>query len=81
MVLCSLNRIFAAKFRKRNMKYYSTNGNAPIANLQKAVVKGLAEDRGLYMPERIPMLSSVRMSKRKPSRKSFMTHCRSTVRW
>lgn len=33
------------------MKYYSTNGNAPIADLQKAVVKGLAEDRGLYMPE------------------------------
>ena len=38
------------------MKYYSTNGNAPIANLQKAVVKGLAEDRGLYMPERIKQL-------------------------
>ena len=35
------------------MKYYSTNGNAPIANLQKAVVKGLAEDRGLYMPKEI----------------------------
>jgi threonine synthase len=35
------------------MKYYSTNGNAPIADLQKAVVKGLAEDRGLYMPEEI----------------------------
>ena len=35
------------------MKYYSTNGKAPIADLQKAVVKGLAEDRGLYMPERI----------------------------
>ena len=35
------------------MKYYSTNGKAPIADLHKAVVKGLAEDRGLYMPERI----------------------------
>ena len=35
------------------MKYYSTNGNAPVADLQKAVVKGLAEDRGLYMPEEI----------------------------
>jgi len=33
------------------MKYYSTNGKAPQATLQKAVVKGLAEDRGLYMPE------------------------------
>ena len=38
------------------MKYYSTNGNAPIADLNKAVVKGLAEDRGLYMPERINQL-------------------------
>ena len=38
------------------MKYYSTNGQAPEADLQKAVVKGLAEDRGLYMPERINTL-------------------------
>ena len=38
------------------MKYYSTNGQAPLADLQKAVVKGLAEDRGLYMPERINKL-------------------------
>ena len=35
------------------MKYYSTNGQAPVADLEKAVVKGLAEDRGLYMPEKI----------------------------
>ena len=35
------------------MKYYSTNGKAPLADLEKAVVKGLAEDRGLYMPENI----------------------------
>ena len=35
------------------MKYYSTNGQAPEADLQKAVVKGLAEDRGLYMPNEI----------------------------
>ncbi len=38
------------------MKYYSTNGKAPLADLRKAVVKGLAEDRGLYMPERIKPL-------------------------
>ena len=38
------------------MKYYSTNGKAPLADLEKAVVKGLAEDRGLYMPERINKL-------------------------
>ncbi len=35
------------------MNYYSTNGKAPLATLEKAVVKGLAEDRGLYMPEEI----------------------------
>ena len=38
------------------MKYYSTNNQAPLADLEKAVVKGLAEDRGLYMPERINKL-------------------------
>ena len=41
------------------MNYYSTNGKAPIADLQKAVVKGLAEDRGLYMPEEIKLLPKV----------------------
>ena len=41
------------------MNYYSTNGKAPIADLQKAVVKGLAEDRGLYMPEEIKILPKV----------------------
>ena len=38
------------------MQYYSTNGNAPLATLEKAVVKGLAEDRGLYMPQTIKKL-------------------------
>ena len=41
------------------MKYYSTNGQAPISDLEKAVVKGLAEDRGLYMPEQIYKLPQV----------------------
>ena len=35
------------------MKYYSTNHKAPLASLHEAVVRGLAPDRGLYMPERI----------------------------
>lgn len=35
------------------MRYYSTNGKAPLASLREAVVNGLAPDRGLYMPERI----------------------------
>ncbi len=38
------------------MMYYSTNGKAPRADLRKAVIKGLAEDRGLYMPEKIARL-------------------------
>lgn len=38
------------------MQYYSTNGKAPAADLQKAVIKGLAEDKGLYMPEKINTL-------------------------
>lgn len=39
------------------MKYYSTNKKASFATLQEAVIKGLAPDKGLYMPERIPTLS------------------------
>ena len=38
------------------MKYYSTNKNAPDATLEEAVVKGLAADRGLYMPAEIKKL-------------------------
>ncbi len=38
------------------MKYYSTNKKAPMATLHEAVVKGLAGDRGLYMPESIKQL-------------------------
>ena len=38
------------------MQYYSTNGTTPKVSLQTAVVKGLAADRGLFMPERIPLL-------------------------
>lgn len=38
------------------MKYYSTNGKAPLASLKDAVIKGLAPDGGLYMPERINVI-------------------------
>jgi threonine synthase len=38
------------------MKYYSTNLKAPDATLEEAVVKGLASDKGLYMPYRIKPL-------------------------
>ena len=33
------------------MQYYSTNKKAPLASLHEAVVKGLATDSGLYMPQ------------------------------
>lgn len=39
------------------MTYFSTNKKAPDATLEKAVVKGLAEDRGLYMPHVIKTLT------------------------
>ena len=35
------------------MQYYSTNGKAPLATLEEAVVRGLAPDKGLYMPQEI----------------------------
>ena len=38
------------------MNYYSTNRQVPPATLRDAVLKGLAGDNGLYMPERIPQL-------------------------
>ena len=38
------------------MLYYSTSGSAPKTTLQDAVVKGLAPDKGLYMPEHIPTI-------------------------
>ncbi len=38
------------------MMYYSTNGQAPKATLREAVERGLAPDKGLYMPENIRQL-------------------------
>ena len=40
------------------MKYYSTNRNTPDVSLKEAVVKGLAADNGLFMPERIEKFES-----------------------
>ena len=38
------------------MKYYSTNKKVTGVSLQDAVVKGLAEDKGLFMPDKIKAL-------------------------
>ena len=35
------------------MKYYSTNKTTPEVSLKEAVIKGLASDNGLFMPEQI----------------------------
>lgn len=38
------------------MSFYSTNKQTPLVSLKEAVVKGLADDNGLFMPSRIPQL-------------------------
>lgn len=38
-----------------NLKYYSTNLKADKVNFQDALLRGLAPDGGLYMPENIPV--------------------------
>ncbi len=40
------------------MQYYSLNKSSEKVNFQKAVVTGLAPDRGLYFPENITPISS-----------------------
>lgn len=47
---------YSHKKTVRGMKYYSTNKQAEEVNLQEAVVKGLASDKGLFMPEKIKKL-------------------------
>ncbi len=36
------------------IKYYSTNGNSPEVSFKEALLKGLAPDGGLYMPDSFP---------------------------
>jgi len=39
------------------MQFYSTNGSVPLVSFKEAVLKGLPDDNGLYMPESIPKFS------------------------
>jgi len=39
------------------MLYYSTNNHQHKVSLKEAIVKGIAEDKGLFMPEKITALS------------------------
>lgn len=38
------------------MNYYSLNKNAPSVDFKQATIKGQAPDKGLYFPEKIPVL-------------------------
>jgi threonine synthase len=38
------------------MLYFSTNNNSPKINFKEATIKGQAPDKGLYFPEKIPLL-------------------------
>lgn len=38
------------------MNYYSLNKKAPNVNFRQAAIKGQAPDKGLYFPERIPVI-------------------------
>jgi threonine synthase len=40
------------------MKYFSLNGKAPDTSFAEAVIRGIAPDRGLYFPEKIPHFGS-----------------------
>jgi threonine synthase len=49
------------KISRKNSKplnYYSTKHTAPDTTFREAVLKGLPDDNGLYMPSRIPALSA-----------------------
>ncbi len=45
------------------IQYYSTNLKAPKVSFREALLKGLAPDRGLYMPDRIPELTLTEIMK------------------
>lgn len=40
------------------ISYFSTNRNAPKVSFSEALLKGLAPDNGLYMPDHIPVLQN-----------------------
>ena len=47
------------------MQYYSTNKQSPLAGLEEVVIKSLAGDKGLYMPENIPTIDKSVIAKMK----------------
>ncbi len=51
------------------MKYFSTNNKKHLVDFRSAVLKGLADDQGLYLPESIPQFPESFFSE--ANRKSF----------
>lgn len=47
------------------ISYYSTNGKASRVSFSEALLQGLAPDRGLFMPDRIPLLDTETLHKLK----------------
>ena len=47
------------------MKYYSTNRQSPLVGLEEVVIKSLADDKGLYMPDSIPVIDKNVIAKMK----------------
>jgi len=43
---------------EKGIKYYSTNRKAPEVTFREALLKGLAPDGGLYLPDSIPVLTA-----------------------
>ena len=46
----------------KNLSYYSTNLKSPGASFREALLKGLAPDGGLYMPDSFPLISKKDLS-------------------
>lgn len=49
---------FYWQIKPKQMQYYSTNGKIKNKPLKEVVIKGLAEDNGLFMPDKINILPS-----------------------
>ena len=39
------------------IQFHSTNGNSPAVDLRQAFLRGLAPDKGLYIPGKFPKLT------------------------
>jgi len=55
------------------MKYYSTNHNSPEISFKDAILKGLAPDRGLYMPKKFKKLNNSVYNKKNFNEMCFET--------